>query len=752
MPPAFPENPNIDCPSSDQPEIPFDEPLPGDLPDIPDPRIDIPLLDFPAPVPPPPLGCFLPQAGAVTVISDDQPEESRLIITPTGDDNCDFELSLELHIPIAPGLDDLCPIVQGGAVTITTLQDVAPSGFITIREVYENICDFVIDLDLNIPSLCTEVAAGPVTITRDQNLPEELNPDYRVASGALSVIQLYEDQCDLSIALDLDIPCSVAIVGGTVSTIDNTDVGPDEDPQTPFVSATRFFVDQIGDRAAFIGDPAGITGRVEIISPVEAEMPSGSTPTKREFVVHLDQSFDRGNGAERWPENIFVGCVLAFNLDSGLPNFGERSPISGSGGNKGLLGWGNVDALDKDSVGLSFFNEFPEIPDEHERFTIFCLESQGVFDDGGTPVTDCEDFYELDIHIPCQRLTVTEVDAHVSFSSSSEPSTSTVSETHPEVCDTNLALSLDIPLPFCGIVQSKIDDDEEIYSIVPCDPLLVNNQQLRDKLLFEGVINKEAETYVLDDTGEVAIDHEDVPSGTRVDIHLDTAAGTFFFAHYMDPKVEECIPPETGPGLRIHRLWGYPAGVVATVASPAPSIQHEIIVPDVDGIGWLPVSHFSVPTWQRPEGARFWYNLPTHPVAETGSLSLEQLYALAIASFGRSIRIEIDGVVPPFAVAAPSVLSGEVQILFGYQDEDPLVIFTETGIWWMKDYWGNVPWVDEFATVGDLGDYYYSPAVIPELTSPVLTSRSLASTGYGYYGYLETSFGLSGKRILLYNV
>ena len=119
--------------------------------------------------------------------------------------------------------------------------------------------------------------------------------------------------------------------------------------------------------------------------------------------------------------------------------------------------------------------------------------------------------------------------------------------------------------------------------------------------------------------------------------------------------------------VKVH-LYATPAGYTSTEVNGV-NQQNPILLPDVNGLGWLPANH-AVFDGKAPAGARFGYNISTHT-------ELSRVWPLLPLD---SCYMELDGVGLPIGTSPANT--------------DSLVIVDRYGIWWMDDCYGSCPWQD----------------------------------------------------------
>lgn len=146
-------------------------------------------------------------------------------------------------------------------------------------------------------------------------------------------------------------------------------------------------------------------------------------------------------------------------------------------------------------------------------------------------------------------------------------------------------------------------------------------------------------------------------------------------------------------------LYTQPAG---ELAPPAAGGRHVIADPDPNDPGWLPADHEAF-DGMAPAGAKFGYNLAQHP--------------------------ELNRLWPPLPAEAAAL------VLFraedgGYGVELPLgkgglVVLDESGIWWMADCNGDVPWPADLNTAPSLSSSIVSSSAGGPDDCPRRTERRL---------------------------
>ena len=134
--------------------------------------------------------------------------------------------------------------------------------------------------------------------------------------------------------------------------------------------------------------------------------------------------------------------------------------------------------------------------------------------------------------------------------------------------------------------------------------------------------------------------------------------------------------PELGKHLHtLFRIAADPAVADKTdVNAPAPGGVHTITAPDSSARGWLPVASFDPATYSVPAGAVFGYN-----IAHTSEVDVNKLW-------------------PPQPLTSGVLEAGGLLL-----DTD-LVVFNESGIWWMADGYGQAPWPVDYSTTGTADD------------------------------------------------
>ena len=104
--------------------------------------------------------------------------------------------------------------------------------------------------------------------------------------------------------------------------------------------------------------------------------------------------------------------------------------------------------------------------------------------------------------------------------------------------------------------------------------------------------------------------------------------------------------------------WG-----LLELGGPYPGIVHEVGSPDPDIAGWLPADHTVFDGLEKPEDAKFGYNI--------------------------SADERLSAIWPPTPF---QLLDSVVVELNGVNVTGTLCIVNQDGIWWTDDTWGNAPW------------------------------------------------------------
>lgn len=132
---------------------------------------------------------------------------------------------------------------------------------------------------------------------------------------------------------------------------------------------------------------------------------------------------------------------------------------------------------------------------------------------------------------------------------------------------------------------------------------------------------------------------------------------------YVQPQIREFLSDHVHFALQLKCA---PAG---TVTPPAPGARHTLTSPNVALQGWLPAGHASF-AGAAPLGASWGYNIAAHPELSQIWPPLPVTAAMLVFDRGET---KIGGTIVPLGTAH-------------------LAVIDSSGIWWMSDAYGDVPW------------------------------------------------------------
>jgi hypothetical protein len=226
--------------------------------------------------------------------------------------------------------------------------------------------------------------------------------------------------------------------------------------------------------------------------------------------------------------------------------------------------------------------------------------------------------------------------------------------------------------------------------------------------------------------------------------------GTYYLSSVGAGQLVKQRPPVTVPVLRAltngtvfvnpsfvdfldaHRHYKFelacsPAGSV----DPVPFQRHVIENPQADWPGWLPATSAYFPAADIPVGAVFGYNLNAHP----------QLKALWPPTAVQHAYLDWDRGDDP----------GE-----GYEGvplgNGGLCLLTRTGIWWMSNCWGDVPWPKTLTTHHEFSETEHPEDIPPECPRDTYMSLILWFTKITFAtdASLVTSLQSGDPRLKIY--
>ena len=170
--------------------------------------------------------CIGPPRGSIRVTTEERPQSCGL---EEGSAQCFYTLDLDLNIPVPR---PPCPVIEAGEVTITagyeecvgpargsirvTTNENPAEGCSENGNPSEGLCQFTLDLDLNIPiprPRCPIINAGEVTVTSgfedcigSARGSLRVTPNREFVDGCSENGTPSEGECEFTIDLDLNIP------------------------------------------------------------------------------------------------------------------------------------------------------------------------------------------------------------------------------------------------------------------------------------------------------------------------------------------------------------------------------------------------------------------------------------------------------------------------------------------------------------------------------------------------------------------
>ena len=525
-------------------------------------------------------------------------------------------------------------------------------------------CEPTLSISINIPPGAIPPICGPDNTTLGVDATTVLGTEFGLIGGFTQT----PGSCDFDLDLELEFACTNFNLSSHSVNITHTKAWDDygsvsvtslSDPLNPDSCASQFDIDlnlpcpvpRVGAMVHYDSSAAIPYAAMSILTPPGTEATATTKngivdvtsvlPTK--FAVRATGDFAGGVNFQPvgYPPNYFHGCYVEF-------------PTKWPGQRFAIHSW---EQHPDPTVGgwLILWSALP-IPyaEAEDQFTVTCGGPNVNSVSQGLPVTECDKLWTLDIRIPLPP--------------GSDP------DTFDEI-------------PVRGTVIAVSDtgaNGEDLGNAT------IYTVQTETGVLYN-VFNSAAVTY------SPNLLHMPVWFGMPVLVFEERGnPGQYYFHHYVDPEDEDCVAParatvSSSPSRARVRLWAYPAGSVKCI-TPSPSAIHEITCPDMEGLGWLPISALSTFLQvSAPVGAKFWYNIPAH-VDLTGQDPFATIYPYAVEVYPRLIHVEVDGIVARQGIQSQLTYTG----VWDY-DDDPIVVLTRHGIWWMKDTYGNVPWSDDLA-------------------------------------------------------